>query len=362
MPETAAKTLPNYYEVLQVSPNADVEIIQAAHRRLVEKWHTERQPGDPTAFHRLALLDEAVTALSDPLRRKEYDLRQKQLTLVKQFDENGFYTTDHPIQERHEVLEKSASMATSNSSDQTLPLIHAENIKKNTNSTKRKEWYEPGWHWLVAIPLLMSFQMLREQDVFTELGPLLTVGAINVTLGVFVGLIHNIAKPYTRRWAIAVGTVISVGILIASMNWIEKRKTKTGFPKQGATETINGKEVWTEQDTREAKLFIEIATGKDIIAAVGNPPYGADGKTFTPTQWKSLLATYKQRQITSKSISHSVLLKIHPELPEQFARMLKCDEATVRMMETGIADTSVSASAKKWDEWYLAHYKEFRLH
>jgi curved DNA-binding protein CbpA len=68
----------DYYEALQVSPNADGEVIQAAYNRLVEKWHAERRPGDPSAFGRLSLLDEAYAALSDPVKRQEYDSRRRQ--------------------------------------------------------------------------------------------------------------------------------------------------------------------------------------------------------------------------------------------------------------------------------------------
>jgi tetratricopeptide (TPR) repeat protein len=64
---------PDYYEVLQVSPHAETEVIEAAYKRLVEKWQAGRRPGDPAAFARLALLDEAYTALSDPRGREEYD-------------------------------------------------------------------------------------------------------------------------------------------------------------------------------------------------------------------------------------------------------------------------------------------------
>ena len=42
-----AGSLPDYYEVLQVSPNADVEIIQAAHKRLLEKWLSTEGPVTP---------------------------------------------------------------------------------------------------------------------------------------------------------------------------------------------------------------------------------------------------------------------------------------------------------------------------
>lgn len=63
----------DYYEVLQVSPNADSEVIQAAYRRLAMKWHPDRNPGDPFAASQMKLLNEAYEVLSDPTLRREYD-------------------------------------------------------------------------------------------------------------------------------------------------------------------------------------------------------------------------------------------------------------------------------------------------
>ena len=76
-PVGTADSQPDYYEVLQVSPNADVEVIQAAHKRLLEKWFSDRKPGDPSAFERMTLLDEAYAVLSDSQKREEYDTRRK---------------------------------------------------------------------------------------------------------------------------------------------------------------------------------------------------------------------------------------------------------------------------------------------
>jgi len=63
----------DYYEVLQVSVNAEQDVIQAAYSRLVDKWQAQRQPGDHAAFDQLAILDRAITLLSDTTKRKEYD-------------------------------------------------------------------------------------------------------------------------------------------------------------------------------------------------------------------------------------------------------------------------------------------------
>ncbi|HEY2787424.1 MAG TPA: tetratricopeptide repeat protein [Fimbriiglobus sp.] len=72
MPDTST-TPPDYYEVLQVSPNADGEFIEAAYKRLVDKWNGERQPGDAGAFEKLTLLDKAFANLGDPQKRIEYN-------------------------------------------------------------------------------------------------------------------------------------------------------------------------------------------------------------------------------------------------------------------------------------------------
>lgn len=68
--------LPDYYEALLVSPNADVEIITATYRKLALKWHPDRNPGDSSAYDRMRLINEAYAVLSDPTKRNEYDLQR----------------------------------------------------------------------------------------------------------------------------------------------------------------------------------------------------------------------------------------------------------------------------------------------
>ena len=68
----------NLYELLQVSPNADPEIIQAAYRRLILRYHPDRS-SDPNAAEMTQRLNDAYAILSDPARRVAYDsdLRQR---------------------------------------------------------------------------------------------------------------------------------------------------------------------------------------------------------------------------------------------------------------------------------------------
>ena len=62
----------NLYQLLQVQPTADPEIIQAAYRRLMLRYHPDRNPG-VDAHEITQRLNDAYEILSDPIRRAEYD-------------------------------------------------------------------------------------------------------------------------------------------------------------------------------------------------------------------------------------------------------------------------------------------------
>ena len=61
--------MPDYYEVLQVHPRAESEVVRAAYRVLARKYHPDHG-GDP---RRMIALNDAWDVLGDPARRAEYD-------------------------------------------------------------------------------------------------------------------------------------------------------------------------------------------------------------------------------------------------------------------------------------------------
>jgi len=61
----------DYYEVLQIIPEAESEVIEGAYKRLVAKYHPDnKQTGDADRFR---LIREAHEILANPVRKKEYD-------------------------------------------------------------------------------------------------------------------------------------------------------------------------------------------------------------------------------------------------------------------------------------------------
>jgi molecular chaperone DnaJ len=63
----------DYYEILDVSRDADADEIKKSYRKLAVKYHPDKNPGDHTAEERFKELGEAYEALSDPQKRAAYD-------------------------------------------------------------------------------------------------------------------------------------------------------------------------------------------------------------------------------------------------------------------------------------------------
>jgi len=62
---------PNYYEFLQISPNAETDTIHRVYRFLAARYHPDNpETSDAEKFF---LLKRAYDALSDPAKRAEYD-------------------------------------------------------------------------------------------------------------------------------------------------------------------------------------------------------------------------------------------------------------------------------------------------
>jgi curved DNA-binding protein CbpA len=64
----------DYYEVLGIAPDASVEEIKRAYHRLAFQCHPDRHQASEEANKKMEEINEAYAVLSDPIKRREYDL------------------------------------------------------------------------------------------------------------------------------------------------------------------------------------------------------------------------------------------------------------------------------------------------
>lgn len=69
--------LVDYYEVLQISPNADQETVQRVFRLLAQRFHPDNQTSGNAA--RFRELHDAYQVLNDPEKRAQYDIQHQAL-------------------------------------------------------------------------------------------------------------------------------------------------------------------------------------------------------------------------------------------------------------------------------------------
>ncbi len=89
MPENRSEDFTDYYEMLQISPNAEYETIQRVFRLLAQRYHPDnKESGNEQTFQQLLV---AYQVLGDPARRAAYDAQHREQVRLKWqvFDQNS---------------------------------------------------------------------------------------------------------------------------------------------------------------------------------------------------------------------------------------------------------------------------------
>lgn len=85
----------DYYKILGIDKNSSVDDMKKAYRKLALKWHPDKNPNNKAAEENFKKISEAYAVLSDPEKRKNYDMfgsadqfrqRYSQEDIFKDFD------------------------------------------------------------------------------------------------------------------------------------------------------------------------------------------------------------------------------------------------------------------------------------
>ena len=75
----------DYYELLGVMPSASAQKIKEAYRKLALLYHPDINRASEEANYKMHKINEAYATLSDPIKRREYDLPRGYFNIVPKF-------------------------------------------------------------------------------------------------------------------------------------------------------------------------------------------------------------------------------------------------------------------------------------
>lgn len=92
----------NYYDILEINKNASQEIIEKAYKTLVKKYHPDLQENNLKIKYeeKIKEINEAYEILSNPEKRKSYDLTLKNNEISNE-DYNNLYNEN--VQLKNEI-------------------------------------------------------------------------------------------------------------------------------------------------------------------------------------------------------------------------------------------------------------------
>jgi hypothetical protein len=164
MPRVAFDPATDYYQLLGVEPDAPVEAIQAAYRRLAKAYHPDLNAGSSVAAARMARLNVAKSVLLDPLTRAQYDQRRAARQAHAQ-----------PVWPAARVAYATAGPATVRyAPGQTPPRPRYRVVSSTSARAARRSSFDRGTGilLLVAVPLIAALSLYVFQAMQLSIEPL----------------------------------------------------------------------------------------------------------------------------------------------------------------------------------------------
>ena len=125
----------NYYEILEVNKNASPEIIEKAYKTLVKKYHPDLQQDENKNKYeeKIKKINEAYDILSDPEKRKKYDLNLKN-TEISINDYNSLYQENINLKNNLNILKEKLNYLNNIQNNYEKNNLNYNNLEYNKNN------------------------------------------------------------------------------------------------------------------------------------------------------------------------------------------------------------------------------------
>jgi curved DNA-binding protein CbpA len=104
------KSEKDHYKLLGIAPSASVQEIKKAYRKLAFQYHPDRNQASQKANEKMQEINEAYATLSDPIKRKEYDIPRGYRTVAPKFKKGSVvrvsFNSTSPYRDHTGVVDK----------------------------------------------------------------------------------------------------------------------------------------------------------------------------------------------------------------------------------------------------------------
>ena len=197
----------NYYEILEVNKNASPEIIEKAYKTLVKKYHPDLQQDENKNKYeeKIKKINEAYDILSDPEKRKKYDLNLKN-TEISINDYNSLYQENINLKNNLNILKEKLNYLNNIQNNYEINNLNYNNLENNSenflnnnlNSNKNNENYYKN-----IKNNYNNYNNLKLNNLFNFKKRLKDLLALIITILIFIFIFFILWHiPFTRNYLI----------------------------------------------------------------------------------------------------------------------------------------------------------------
>lgn len=179
----------NYYEILEVSPNASYEVIEKAYRTLAKKYHPDIQPRDKLYWAEVNFkeITEAYDVLSNPTLRKDYDAKLKYDTFNSQANNFSQYPPQYEDSNYNQYTNNSSNTTNDSSQSSSKGFFGRKKQKQKKEKVLDKELISSFKSLFSGIPDLIRAEAKKPAEERSKdmLALVLTIIIVAIIIFVF---------------------------------------------------------------------------------------------------------------------------------------------------------------------------------
>jgi curved DNA-binding protein CbpA len=155
----------DYYEILEVSPKASQDVIRAVYNILMQRYDPDKDSNSPETDQMIITIRLAYDVLSDPEKRKSYDIElDKTRNVIIEFSQNHNFD---------ELTTENTSEISRLKPDQVGDAVRSRSNGSNDSSVmSRLIWNRWGWILSILAVVFLLFSMVHPDPEKVKRGQL----------------------------------------------------------------------------------------------------------------------------------------------------------------------------------------------